>query len=184
MYRFNQYSLGLSWVEVLKLFKIVILRELFAPSKKVTVDFMSNGKPGRIYHWNLPVLKRMLSQEGGGGGAGGISSRTASNSRVSNDISELIDIRHIPTWTKPWEQDSAADKAYRKNDRLSSDDSMLGELGVPVGQQQQHKSPTYYAPRPKKNTNVQKYFPGNGKPKSFYVIKGKSQTPHYQTLIP
>lgn len=145
---------------------------------------MSNGKPGRIYHWNLPVLKRMLGQEGGHSGAAGSapSGRTAAHSRLSNDISELIDIRHIPTWTKPWDNEAGL-KAHhhRTNDRLSSDDSLGSASSVSAYKQ---KSPTFYAPRPKMNGSVQKHFPGNGKPKSFYVIKGKSQTPHYQKLIP
>lgn len=151
---------------------------------------MSNGKPGRIYHWNLPVLKRMLGHQNANSGPA-TSGRTAANSRLSNDISELIDIQHIPTWTKPWDSDAVAVKAHhhqhhRKNDRLSNGgDRLLDGAGAPSSAAvYKKKSPTYYAPRPKKNAGVQKFFPGNGKPQSFYVIKGKSQTPHYQKLIP
>lgn len=96
------------------------------------------------------------------------------NLRKSNDISELIDIKHIPTWSKPWENETV-EKTYRKNDRHNSD--------VHHEKLYKNKSPTYYAPRPKKSNNVHKYFPGNGKPKSFYVIK-KSHKPYYQKLIP
>lgn len=28
-------------------------------AKKIPVGFNSNGKPGKVYHWNLPVLKRI-----------------------------------------------------------------------------------------------------------------------------
>lgn len=176
-------------------------------TSQVTVDFRSNGKPGRIYHWNLPVLKHMLAQETANHNghhhqahnSNGISARHVTNSRLSNDISELIDIRHIPTWPKqPWENETidkaSTATAYRKNDRninsVGNDmvgGSMLGGIGAAAATAAyQKKSPSFYAPRPKKSAaaNVQKYFPGNGKPKSFYVIKGKSQTTHYQTLIP
>lgn len=128
---------------------------------QVSVDFTSNGKPGRIYHWNLPVLKKMIEKDG-----------RHSNLRKSNDISELIDIKTIPTWSKPWENDTV-EKSYRKNDRHHKDESS------------EYSKKSYYAPRPKKsNNNVQNYFAGNGKPKSFYVIKKKSHKPYYQKLIP
>lgn len=143
----------------------------------------------------------------------GISARHVSNSRLSNDISELIDIRHIPTWPKqPWENDTVDKPAssqpmYRKNDRNINSangdnaDDLDGMIDMGMGSAAsaatlyKKKSPSYYAPRPKKSAaavaaaamataNGQKYFPGNGKPKGFYVLKGKSQTTHYQSLIP
>lgn len=148
---------------------------------QVSVNFQSNGKPGRIYHWNLPVLQKMLEKDGAG--------RAAPNSRVSNDIADLIDIRHIPTWTKPWENETGP--KYRKNDRNGALDSNEDEF-------KNRKSPTYYAPRPKKSTNPfktasasqtigqesNKHFAGNGKPQGFYIIKGKNQKPFYRKLIP
>lgn len=128
---------------------------------QISVDFTSNGKPGRIYHWNLPVLKKMIEKD-----------ERHSNLRKSNDISELIDIKDIPTWSKPWENDTV-EKSYRKNDRHHKDESS------------EHSKKSYYAPLPKKrNNNVQNYFAGNGKPQSFYVIKKKSHKPYYQKLIP
>lgn len=155
----------------------------------MSVDFKSNGKPGRIYHWNLPVLKKMLQQETGG--------RTSSNSRLNNDISELIDIRRIPTWSKPWENETSQ-KSYRTNDRNvlnPLDDGADDESGYKT-----RKSPSYYAPRPKKSAkphhsdassanaaaadHSSKHFPGNGKPQGFYVMKGKGHKPYYRKLIP
>lgn len=161
----------------------LFIKRLFFP--KVSVDFMSNGKPGRIYHWNLPVLKKMLQQETAG--------RSSSKSRLNNDISELIDIRHIPTWTKPWENETSQ-KSYRTNDRngLNPSDSS-DEIDTSY---KNRKSPSYYAPRPKKSTHStnaafeqtddtdSKHFPGNGKPQGFYVMKGKGHKPYYRKLIP
>lgn len=145
---------------------------------------MSNGKPGRIYHWNLPVLKKMLQQETAG--------RASSKSRLNNDISELIDIRHIPTWSKPWENETAP-KSYRTNDRTGLSPSDTSEIEATY---KNRKSPSYYAPRPKKSSSPitsdlipnsdkeSKHFPGNGKPQGFYVMKGKGHKPYYRKLIP
>lgn len=103
------------------------------------------------------------------------------NSRDSNDIADLIDIKHIPTWSKPWENETI-EKSYRKVDREQ--------------QEKNYKtiSPSYYAPksanRPKKsssrrnsNSNSHKYFPGNGKPQGFFIMSN-SEKPLYQKLIP
>lgn len=138
--------------------------------KKLSVEFKSNGKPGRIYHWNMPVLKKMINQH-----------NHRSNSRYSNDVNDLIDIKHITTWSEPWENETV-EKSLPKEYRRQS-----GNFG-------KNKSPSYYVPtRSKKNNaknkpngadNAHKYFPGNGKPKSFYVLKKKSQKPYYKKIIP
>lgn len=139
--------------------------------KKLSVEFKSNGKPGRIYHWNMPVLKKMVNQQ----------SHHRTNSRYSNDMDDLIDIKRIPTWPKPWENETIeknVPKTYRRHSTNFA----------------KNKSPSYYVPtRSKKNNskdkttvanNAHKYFPGNGKPKSFYILKKKSQKPYYKTIIP
>lgn len=120
-------------------------------SKKVSLGFQSNGKPGRIYHWNLPVLKKLLH---------GNRPRNP-NSRHTDNEAELIDIKHIPTWTNPWDNETI-DKQYRED--THQHEKILKK-----------KSPTYYAPV--RTKNFQKYFPSNGKPKSFYVIKSQKMIP-------
>lgn len=120
------------------------------------MNFQSNGKLGAIYHWNLPVLKKMLEKN----------HHKNHNSYYRNAASEdeeLLDIQNIPTWSDPWneaqqEEQHQLEKKYKK------------------------KAPVYYAPV-KKNKKVQKYFPGNGKPKSFYVMKGKDPVVDYQKLL-
>lgn len=109
---------------------------------------------GAIYHWNLPVLKQMLQRN----------HHKSHNSfyrhAAPEDEEELLDIKNIPTWSDAWqgERQGQEEKKYKK------------------------KAPVYYAPT-KKNKKVQKYFPGNGKPKSFYVMQ-KDQRPstRYQKL--
>jgi len=129
-------------------------------NKISSLGFQSNGKPGHIYHWNLPVLKKMLTKN----------DRRKSNLRLSNNVNELIDIKNIPTWSNPWENETI-EKAFGKIDDETKS--------------YKKKSPSYYAPAAAKvNGNTKKYFPGNGKPKSFYVLKKNHHKPHYQKLIP
>lgn len=104
-----------------------------AKMPKVPVGFQSNGKPKKIYHWNIPVLKKMKT-----------SSRLnlAANSRQRSDNSDNA-IEKIPIT-----------KIY-------------------------HKTPSYYSPV--KDT-FHKYFPGNGKPKSFYIIDKNKKTHKHKIL--
>ncbi|XP_058467860.1 uncharacterized protein LOC131440524 isoform X2 [Malaya genurostris] len=133
--------------------------------KKVPVGFKSNGKPGRIYHWNIPVLKKILGNNQG----------RNPNSRHHDNLDELIDIKDIPTWTKPWENESL-DKSLIKFSAADHAEKL-----------QKRKSPTYYAPIKAKKSAHGKYYASNGKPQSFYVIE-KSQKNlkpiHHHKLIP
>ncbi|XP_055638266.1 uncharacterized protein LOC129776568 [Toxorhynchites rutilus septentrionalis] len=117
--------------------------------RKIPVGFKSNGKPGRIYHWNIPVLKKIL---------GGNQSRSP-NSRHHDNIDELIDIKDISTWNKPWENETL-------------DKSMMKYTAADQGEKpQRKKTPTYYAPIKAKKSTHGKYYASNGKPQSFYVIE-------------
>lgn len=90
------------------------------------------------------------------------------NSRHTDNEADFYDIKNIPTWSKTsWENDSLL-KPYNK---MSKDDEKLKK-----------KIPTYYAPKPHKNS-VHKYFPGNGKPQSFYVMDKSHKPAYYQKLI-
>ncbi|XP_055311645.1 uncharacterized protein LOC129574154 isoform X2 [Sitodiplosis mosellana] len=172
-----------------------------------SMGFKSNGKPGRIYHWNLPVLKKMLTK-------GESTGRKSSNLRHSDDVNDLIDIKNIPTWSNPWDDNNETlDKAFSgKQHRGVNNADINGSNTVHINgidddlnlKLLKKKSPTYYAPsKQKKKATVHsdsvavakssssaassassKYFPGNGKPKSFYVIKKNDHKPYYQKLIP
>ncbi|XP_067006686.2 uncharacterized protein [Anabrus simplex] len=125
---------------------------------KVPVSFRSNGKPGKIYHWNLPALKKMVHARHGG-----------SSSRLSSGDSKIYNIQK----TSPW-GDSSANEAHHM------------KPGKPHSSTRKSSSPkpklSYYVPQ-KKNFFF-KYFPGNGKPQSFYVME-KSKKPNYHhRLLP
>lgn len=127
----------------------------FSPESSLSqlnMNFESNGKLGAIYHWNLPVLKKMLERN---------HNKNSHNTYYRNaEDEEMLDIKNIPTWSDPWIEAQQADlqqmeKKYKK------------------------KVPVFYAPV-KKN---KKFFPGNGKPKGFYVMKGQSNAVRYQKLL-
>ncbi|XP_017082952.2 uncharacterized protein LOC108115849 [Drosophila eugracilis] len=134
---------------------------LKANGKKVSFPFSSNGRPGRIYHWNLPVLKEALSKK-------------PHFAHVSAaDRNRLLDIQSVPTWRQPWENETA-EKGFSAGGGKAKYRKSL-----------KPKSPTYYAPaQAVSKQSFHKYFAGNGKPKGFYVIKEHQNKPQfYQNII-
>ncbi|KAF5287487.1 hypothetical protein FQA39_LY04115 [Lamprigera yunnana] len=109
------------------------------PSKKVPVGFKNNGKPAKIYHWNMPMLKKYASSKG----------KSRSNT--------YYDTHDESTWNEVLDKPTKVKKNA-------------------------HKS-SYYVPARPKKMSFMKYFPGNGKPQSFYVIE-KSKKAHYHRLLP
>lgn len=149
-----------------------------ANGKKVSFPFSSNGRPGRIYHWNLPIIKKILEDK----------QRFPNVATATKH--RLIDIKDTPTWPKPWENETY-EKLY--------DDHNVGTVNARAGpasspnmvmmssykKSLKRKSPTYYAPKTAVNKNsFNKYFSGNGKPKGFYVIKENQKKPlYYKNII-
>uniref|UniRef100_A0A6P4ERU9 Uncharacterized protein LOC108045909 n=1 Tax=Drosophila rhopaloa TaxID=1041015 RepID=A0A6P4ERU9_DRORH len=134
---------------------------LKANGKKVSFPFSSNGRPGRIYHWNLPVLKEALSKK-------------PHFAHVSAaDRNRLLDIQSVPTWRQPWENETV-EKGFSAGGGKAKYRKSL-----------KPKSPTYYAPsQAVSKQSFHKYFAGNGKPKGFYVIKEHQNKPQfYQNII-
>lgn len=110
------------------------------PSKKLPVGFKNNGKPAKIYHWNIPVLKKIASQK--------------NKSRLNDD--NPIELGNPALWNE------VLDKPPKEKKPLK---------------------PSYYVPVKPKKGSFHKYFAGNGKPHSFYVIE-KSKKAHYHRLLP
>lgn len=111
--------------------------------KNLPIGFKSNGKPAKVYHWNIPVIKKMANSK-------------KYKSRTTNDyMNDSIDFSDPTSW----------------NDVLKTE------------KERKPIKPSYYVPAKPKKTNFMKYFPGNGKPHSFYVIE-KSKKAHYHRLLP
>lgn len=95
----------------------------------------------------------------------------------AEDRNRLLDIENIPTWRKPWENETI-EKSFGGAGGASGGKSKYKKSLKP-------KSPTYYAPAQAVNKqSFHKYFAGNGKPKGFYVIKEHQTKPQfYQNII-
>ncbi|EDX14679.1 GD21347 [Drosophila simulans] len=131
------------------------------PNMHYYAESRSNGRPGRIYHWNLPVLKEALAKK-------------PHFAHVSAaDRNRLLDIQGVPTWRQPWENETA-EKGFSAGGGKAKYRKSL-----------KPKSPTYYAPaQAVSKQSFHKYFAGNGKPKGFYVIKEHQKKPQfYQNII-
>ncbi|XP_055385148.1 uncharacterized protein LOC129614524 [Condylostylus longicornis] len=131
------------------------------------LNFRSNGKLGRIYHWNLPVINKVAQKTD--------KKLPQSNIKSSrkNDKS-LIDIKNIPTWSNQWENETI--------DKYGSYDTVRS-----IGKKASKKSiPSYYAPHnyiKGPNSNFHKNFPSNGKPKGLYVMGKTGKKPLYYKNI-
>lgn len=79
---------------------------------RIPVDFKSNGKPGKIYHWNLPVMRKNAKKHA----------------------------NQVLKWSR--------EEKKAEGRRVS-----------------------YFRPKKPSEQAFHKYFPGNGKPHSIYVIE-------------
>ncbi|XP_071052148.1 uncharacterized protein [Onthophagus taurus] len=123
--------------------------------KNVPVGFKNNGKPAKIYHWNLPVLKKIALKH---------------HKNHFNDKSNTDKINH----------DTNNDKMAFFNSPNSWND-VLDKSEIP--DKVQFKKQSFYIPTKPKKSSFFKYFPGNGKPKSFYVIEKSKKKAHYHKLL-
>ncbi|CAH0397700.1 unnamed protein product [Chilo suppressalis] len=105
-----------------------------AAARTLPLQMTSNGKPARVYHWNIPVLHKMA--------------KNRPQARFDDDI---VDVESTPTWPKVNHPNSIDGLAY-------------------------------YVPA--KKTSFRKYFSGNGKPKSFYIIEKNKKSAEYHRLLP
>ncbi|CAH2231972.1 jg4033 [Pararge aegeria aegeria] len=103
-----------------------------AAARTLPLQMKSNGKPARVYHWNLPVIQKLA--------------KNRPQARFDDDV---VNVESTPTWPKhPNAIDALA----------------------------------YYVPS--KKSSFRKYFSGNGKPKSFYVIEKDKSSAEYHRLLP
>ncbi|XP_026324767.1 uncharacterized protein LOC113233781 [Hyposmocoma kahamanoa] len=107
-----------------------------AAARTLPLQMTSNGKPARVYHWNIPVLHKLA--------------KNRPQARFDDDI---VDVESTPTWPKG------------ANNHPNAIDPLA-----------------YYVPA--KKSSFRKYFSGNGKPKSFYVIEKNKKSAEYHRLLP
>lgn len=94
-----------------------------ASARTLPLQMTGNGKPAKVYHWNIPQLHKMA--------------KNRPQARRDDDDA-VVNVEMTPTWPKEIKHPNAID-------------------GL-----------SYYVPLSKP---VRKYYSGNGRPKSFYVLK-------------
>ncbi|KAK1124242.1 hypothetical protein K0M31_006618 [Melipona bicolor] len=198
------------------------------------VGFQGNGKPAKIYHWNLPVVKKITEKKrlhsqlkldqakrkmdvakkyqnsknlaantrGELGESKGSKKRYGNNNDKTNGPSKHVrnnDKRlSYPDHeedkddsTKKSNVNAAGNKTYRLNDsgvhRIHLTNELHGSRNtVKVKKHRKKAAMSYYAPISGKSgsTSIHKNFPGNGKPKAFYVMEKSRKPVYYHPLLP
>ncbi|XP_041978339.1 uncharacterized protein LOC121732505 [Aricia agestis] len=105
-----------------------------AAARTLPLQMTSNGKPARVYHWNLPVLSKLA--------------KSRPQARLADD--DVVNVESTPTW--------------------------------PKGHPNSLEALAYYVPS--KKSSFRKYYSGNGKPKSFYVLEKNKNSAEYHRLLP
>ncbi|XP_054007765.1 uncharacterized protein LOC128891873 [Hylaeus anthracinus] len=208
------------------------------------MGFQGNGKPAKIYHWNLPIVKKISEKK-----------RLQTQLKLDHakkkleeakkyqstslkrfgedDHSEVPKISHDVQETKKYysaknnkiavrqktsppkhprnndkrlsypEHDdkksesskknnsNAGNKMYRLNDsgvhRIHLTNELHGSRNAAKVKKHRKKAAmSYYAPIASKfgSTSIHKNFPGNGKPKAFYVMEKSRKPVYYHPLLP
>lgn len=131
----------------------------FNAVNKLPVSFRANGKPAKVYHWNIPVLKNMAKN----------ARRKSSDAKLKPQDSKIYTIQRASSWTQSEgnevHEKSKPMKHHRKSNHIEK------------------PSVSYYAPVNQRKTVLQKHFSGNGKPQSFYVIEKSKKPAYYQRLL-
>ncbi|XP_011641556.1 uncharacterized protein LOC105429972 [Pogonomyrmex barbatus] len=207
------------------------------------MGFQGNGRPAKIYHWNLPIVKKMTEKKGLQLSQLKLdqarktledmkkrqqisSTKAILNKFYSLDTTKNYEhytadnklrLHQKPTMTKyvrnndkrlsypESDNDNIKFKLTKKNDtsnkayRLDLSD----ELNIPrihlinefynlrnsMSKMKKHRKKaamSYYAPIATKtgSTSIHKNFPGNGKPKAFYIMEKSRKPIYYHPLLP
>ncbi|XP_023715596.1 uncharacterized protein LOC111868819 [Cryptotermes secundus] len=131
----------------------------FNAVNKLPVSFRANGKPAKVYHWNIPVLKNMAKN----------GRRKSSDARLKVQDSKIYTIQKASSWPQSVGNEEHEKSKPMKHHRKSN------HIEKP--------SVSYYAPVNQRKTVIQKHFSGNGKPQSFYVIEKSKNPAYYQRLL-
>ncbi|XP_033336067.1 uncharacterized protein LOC117226131 [Megalopta genalis] len=208
------------------------------------VGFQGNGKPAKIYHWNLPMMRKIgekkrlqaqlkmdqakkkledakkhggtknLNEDAPKGAQKAVHEAAPENKRYFGADNNRISVRQKQSAAKhvrnndkrlsyPDLEDktgetakksnggNAGNKTYRLNDsgvhRIHLTNELHGSRNTAKVKKHRKKAAmSYYAPISNKSgsTSIHKNFPGNGKPKAFYVMEKSRKPVYYHPLLP
>lgn len=183
------------------------------------VGFQGNGKPAKIYHWNLPVVKKitekkrlqlMMDQARRREDAKKRQKTSSANNHMNDDKLHAyqkppVIIKHVRNNDKrltypdnnndiklELTKKSSDDKVYRLDDfnlhriHLASEFHGSKSTSPKMKKHRKKAAMSYYAPIATKmgSTSIHKNFPGNGKPKAFYIMEKSRKPVYYHPLLP
>ncbi|KOC68518.1 hypothetical protein WH47_06309, partial [Habropoda laboriosa] len=214
------------------------------------VGFQGNGKPAKIYHWNLPVVKKIGEkkrlhtqmkmelakkklddakkyqsssstknhQENNSHQSGSKTSQDPrfddNNKKYLSSENKMIGVRQKSSQSKhvrnndkrlsyPEQHEEKKNESLKKSNANTSnktyrlDDSGVHRIHLTnelhgsrntakVKKHRKKAAMSYYAPISGKSgsTSIHKNFPGNGKPKAFYVMEKSRKPVYYHPLLP
>lgn len=172
------------------------------------VNFPLNGKPAQLYHWNLPQLKKFAKHKKSDSKIVRLKIKPEEfefYKKMRKDGKPnmyKLKKEHVMT-IKELAEHHQNDRPVVESDSKfthirKNDDSKVtvvkfnhhhgherNQLTKNFGGMKKYveKSPVVYSPAIPKYNSFHKYFPGNGKPKSFYVIEKSEKPSRYHRLL-
>lgn len=129
-------------------------------------------------------MSRIISGGNGRSNSKRYKEKKANLRHTDLDIADLIDIQNTPTWSDSssalWPENETLDKASSITTFQAfrpegiDDDERVKIL-------KKKSTPNFY--EPVKKQKLHKYFPSNGKPKTFYVMKNSNKEKLFHNLI-
>lgn len=210
-------------------------------SANFPLGFQNNGKPAKIYHWNLPVVKKITEKKrlhtqlqmeqakrkldeakkygqvknlmgDVDGKSGGRDPHDDGKKYLAADSNKITvrqkngPSKHVrnndkrlsyPEHEEPKNGGSSGGGASMSNKTYRLDDSGVHRIHLTnelhgsrntakVKKHRKKAAMSYYAPILGKSgpTSIHKNFPGNGKPKAFYVMENSRKPVYYHPLLP
>nr|XP_018902404.1 PREDICTED: uncharacterized protein LOC109033971 [Bemisia tabaci] len=136
------------------------------------INFASNGKPSKVYHYNIPVINKLVGR------------KTNSNFyKYDDDINDPLFLGHGAGESSVYNVKNIENHQY-PSDLGHSTPAAPSIADQDKASHKKHgpkKTVTYMKPKPTKQFT--KYFPSNGKPHAFYIIENSSK-PYYHRLLP
>lgn len=126
------------------------------------------------------MLSKIVSRSNGRSNSKRYKEKKANLRHNDFDIADLIDIKNVPTWSEDaWHENDTIDKTSAISFNGINPDGAYDDERAKILKKK--STPSFYAPVKKQKTH--KYFPSNGKPKSFYVMKNNNPEKSFHNLI-
>ena len=155
------------------------------------MGFRSNGKPARVYHWNIPVLKKMAAARRrstqGNKHAVKHAAKHAAKPVKNPSKSKLGATRRKQAATYHWVQQHQQQQQQQQRQQQQQQQQQRHQHEQPLqlsAMQSEPAGPSPYYYAPAKKTAMHKLMGSNGKPHAMYVLEKSKAPAYYQRLLP